>query len=136
MFEKTLQKKTKMIKIDITICLNYDFLKKNQANVNWPMHSPSSCSVQLLHKPLVSGRDKIKTKQVILNEGAQLRTGLQTKCAYTGETCPNLSGESRPIFFLPTCLQLRFSHVYRKCLVYLFLSTPSANPEPALAEVK
>lgn len=45
MFEKILQKKTKMIKIDITICLNHDFLKKNQANVNWPMHSPSSCSV-------------------------------------------------------------------------------------------
>jgi len=45
MFEKTLQKKTKMIKIDITICLNYDFLKKNRPNVNWPMHSPSSCAV-------------------------------------------------------------------------------------------
>lgn len=136
MFEKTLQKKTKMIKIDITICLNYDFLKKNQPNVNWPMHSPSSCSVQLLHKPLVSGRDKIKTQQVILNEGAKLRTGLQTKYAFTGEICPNMSEESRPTFFLPTCLQLHFSHVCCKSSVYLFLSTPSANAEAALAKFK
>lgn len=45
MFEKTLQKRAKMIKIDTTICLNYDFLKKKQPNVNWPVHVPSSCSV-------------------------------------------------------------------------------------------
>lgn len=48
--------------------------------------------------PLFQGGKKIKTKQVILNEGAKLRTGLQMKCTQTGEVFPNPS-EGVPTFF-------------------------------------
>lgn len=43
--KKTLQKRAKMIKIDTSICLNCDFLKKKQPNVNRPMLVPSSWSL-------------------------------------------------------------------------------------------